>query len=673
MLTAEPAGTELRKRTFRQAWIHSNAEKLDMRRLVRLSLAVLATMLVGGCQRAEQATSSSKPTAADADAFMAGVNEDYRKFVPYLNSAKWIQENYPTPDTQMIAAQANESWLAYLGSKLDESKKFDGVAADRDTARGLLLLKLLTNSPAPNDPIKRSELIDVLANMRANFDARKWCPAADGDCLSLYQIQKIIGDPQRSPEQRAAAWAGWHETARPVKRDYAKLVELSNEGARELGFADLGEMWRAGYDMSPAEFEQTVEKLWQQLQPLYEALHCNVRAVLNGKYGDAVVPKDGLIPAHLLGDMWAQEWSNIYPLVEPYRNVSSLDLDGALQRRHDEVYKKLVGQFKGTPTAFDLTELSYKADLQFAVEVTRIAEGFYTSIGLPALPSSFYERSMFVRPRDRDAICRSSSWDIDLKDDVRLKTCVEPTSFSFYMIHHQLGRLYYYLLYSRLPPIFQAAAQAGFDEAVGDTIALSLTPAYLQRIGLVGQQRLDERALINAQMKLALDKIAFLPWGKLVDQWRWKVFAGDIKPDHYNDSWWKLREEYQGVSAPVPRSEDDFDPGAKFNIPGNTPYVRFLLAYVLQFQFQKALCDAAGFTGPLAECDIYGNKAAGEKLMEMLKAGASEPWQDTLEKLTGSREMDASALIEYFQPLLNYLKQQNEGQVCGWRGEIKAK
>lgn len=620
---------------------------------------------MGGCGKAEPP--ASEASSAQAAAFIQGINQDYRPYISYLNSAKWIHHTYLTRDTQMVAARANEDWLAYLTRKLDESKRFNDVPMDKDTARSMLLLKLLTNSPAPHDAEQRRELIRALAQMSTDFKTSRWCPTPGGECLSLDQAEKIIRDPQRSPEQRAAVWAGWHDTTKPLKANYQTFVTLANQGARELGFADLGQMWRSGYDMSPTQFERTVEKLWRQMQPLYEALHCEVRAQLNRHYGDSVVPKDGLIPAHLLGDMWAQDWSSLYPLLEPYQGVGSLDVDSALKARREREHHKLLAEFKGTPTAHDLAELSHQADLQYAIGVTRLAEDFYTSIGFPSLPSSFYERSMFVRPRDRVANCSGTAWSLDMREDVRIKMCIEPTEAALIKVHHLLGHSYYQLAYNTLPPIFQDGANDGFDEAIGDTITLSLTPAYLQKIGLISDWTPDPRALVNAQMKLALDKIAFLPWGKLVDQWRWKVFSGEITPAQYNTAWWQLRERYQGVSPPLARSPDDFDPGSKFNIPGNTMYVRFLLAYVLQFQFQKALCDAAGFEGPLHECNIYGSKEAGARLMAMLKVGASQPWQDTLEMLTGTREMDASALIEYFQPLMDYLKQQNEGRTCGWR------
>ena len=631
-----------------------------------------ATLLLGACTKkpAEPAPAPTV-TAAEADAFIQGVNDDYRVKIPYFSAAQWAQQTYITDDTQLLSSRANDEFLEYVGRKLDEAKRFNGLELSPATTRGMLLLKLSTANPAPRDAAERAELTRVLAKMDANYGAAKWCRGQD-DCLSLGEIEKIIDDPAQTPEARAAAWAGWHQTARPIKADYETFVRLGNAGARELGFANLGEMWRAGYDMSPVEFEATVEKLWTQLQPLYEALHCQVRAKLNAQYGDAVVPKDGLIPAHLLGNMWAQQWSNIYPLVEPYPasgKSSTNEVSAALKKKRNAIYAQLFGELKSQPTTLELAELSHKADAQFAIETTKIAEDFYTSIGMPPLPASFYDKSMLVKPRDRDVVCHASAWDMNMQGDVRIKMCIEPKEDDLTTIHHELGHIYYDLMYNPLPPLFQAAAHDGFHEAIGDTITLSLTAEHLHKIGLAPAPKQDPQALINEQMKLALDKITFLPWGKLVDQWRWKVFAGDITPAQYNDGWWQLRQRYQGVSSPLPRGAEDFDPGAKYHIPGNTPYTRYFLAFVLQFQFQKALCKAAGFEGPLYACDIYGNKEAGKKYMQMLQAGASQPWQDTLEKLTGTREMDASALIEYFAPLMGYLKEKNAGLSCGWPGE----
>lgn len=641
----------------------------------KLSVAVLVATLAA-CSKPEPPApppvKAQGLTAADADKFIADINDDLRKKLPFLNAAQWVQSTYITDDTELLASTANEQWLDYLGRQVEESKKFNAVDMTPNTARSMLLLKLSTAMPPPSDDAKRAELAKIASRMEANYGAGKWCRTVGGkeECLNLNQIEKILNDPKQSPQVRTEAWAGWQATAKPIRKDYRRFVELTNEGAKEMGFANTGEMWRAGYDMSPADFEKETDRLWAQVKPLYEELHCYVRGKLNAKYGDAVVPKNGPIPAQLLGNMWAQQWGNIYDQVEPYKGVHSVDVTPALKKQRDEELRKLLAGFKGTPTPLQRADLEHQADAAEALRMTKIAEDFYTSIGFPPLPKSFYEKSMLLRPRDREVVCHASAWDMDMKGDVRIKMCMDPDAESLETIHHELGHIYYDLMYNPLPPLFQNAAHDGFHEAIGDTITLSLTPAHLAKIGLAAAQTEDPKATINTQMRLALDKIAFLPFGKLIDQWRWKVFSGEILPDKYNEGWWKLREQYQGVSPPLPRSEDDFDPGAKYHVPGNTPYTRYFLSFIIQFQFQKALCDAAGFTGPLYECDIYGNKDAGKKYMEMLSAGASKPWQDTLEKMAGSRQMSADAIIEYFAPLMEYLKQQNKNQSCGWEPPV---
>ncbi|MGQ0696931.1 MAG: M2 family metallopeptidase [Panacagrimonas sp.] len=645
---------------------------------MRAAILILALSALTACgdkpsdEASPGSESSTKPTVADADRFIADINDFQKANAARFNAAFWVSQTYITEDAQLLAAKANEELLAYSSAKAEEAARFDDVQGlSAATARALKLVKLGSTTPAPSEPAQREELAKLAAKMEANYGAGRWCrPNADGqeECLKLQAIEKIIDNAElkNSPAEIATAWSAWHQTSRPIRKDYQRFAELMNKGASDLGFKDTGELWRGGYDMSPAEFDTEVERLWTQVKPLYEQLHCAVRGKLNAKYGDTVVPKDGLIPAHLLGNMWAQQWSNLYPLLEPYPGQNNLDVSSVLKQQRDAEYGSALKSFKGKPTPPDLAELEHKADAAQAVKMARTAEDFYVSLGFPKLPDSFWKNSLLVQPRDRDVVCHASAWDMNMQGDVRIKQCIESSEDQLITIHHELGHIYYYLVYNSLPPLFQTGAHDGFHEAIGDTITLSLTPDHLQKIGLVKEVQKNDKATINSQMKLALDKIVFLPWGKLVDQWRWKVFSGEIPPDKYNESWWKLREQYQGVSPPNTRSEDDFDPGAKYHIPGNTPYTRYFLAFILQFQFQKALCDASGFKGPLHECDVYGNAEAGKRFIEMLSLGASQPWPDTLEKLTGTRQMDASAIIDYFAPLMSYLKEQNQDKTCGW-------
>ena len=641
-----------------------------MRKLLLPAALAVGLAACGGAKTPEAAApASGKATAADAAKFIDGVNAEYRKNYTEATAASWVKATYITDDTQLLESKQTERGLALLSRQIEESKKFvgvDGIAPD--VARQLLLLKIATSLPAPSDPKKLEELTQIASRMDGAYGAGKWCPPGKSECLTLDDLEKVIDDPTRTPAERADAWAGWHTVGRGIRKDYVRFSELANEGSKELGFKDLGDMWRAGYDMKSDEFSAETERLWGQVKPLYEQLHCYVRAKLNTKYGDAVVPKNGLIPAQLLGNMWAQSWENVYPQVEPYPGVGSLDVSATLKAERDAALKKLLGEKypKSKPTPEQLVSAEHAADAAESVAMAKRAEDFYTSIGFPKLPDTFWTKSMLTRPRDRDVVCHASAWDLDQKGDVRVKMCIKPNEEDLTTIHHELGHVYYFMMYNGLPPLFQNGAHDGFHEAIGDTITLSITPKHLQKIGLVKEAKEDQKALINAQMKRALEKIAFLPFGKLIDQWRWKVFSGEIAPADYNKGWWQLRESYQGIAPPIARTEEDFDPGAKYHVPGNTPYTRYFLSFIVQFQFHKALCDAAGFKGPLYECDIYGNKEAGAKFAEMLKKGASQPWPETLAALTGGKQMDASAITEYFAPLQDWLKQQNEGRSCGW-------
>jgi peptidyl-dipeptidase A len=609
-----------------------------------LLLPAVIALSLSACAQAPARTTSEiaagtpAPDAAAAQTFVERINSEFRADYPEMASAQWIASTYINSDSQLIAAKANERNLAWLNRSNEAAKAFADVSGiDSASARTINLLKLQTAMPAPSDPDRRAELTTIAAGLEARYGAGKHCsdPADERSCRDLGQLSEVLYK-NRDWDAQLDAWRGWHTISRPMRKDYTRFVELVNEGSRELGFGNAGEMWRAGYDMSPAEFEAETDRLWDQVKPLYESLHCHVRHALDERYGDRM-PADGTIPAHVTGNMWAQDWAALYPLVEPFPGVTSLDVDAALE-----------------------------ASGMDAKAMTRRAEDFYTSLGMPALPASFYERSQFTKPADREVVCHASAWDMDLQGDVRIKMCIKPTEEEFRTIYHELGHIYYYLAYNPLPPLFQNGAHDGFHEAIGDTVMLSLTPSYLASIGLVPKVAENPHATINEQMKVALEKVVFLPFGKLIDQWRWAVFDGRIGPDDYNAGWWQLRRQYQGISA-ADRSEQDFDPGAKYHVPGNTPYTRYFLAHILQFQFHKALCDAAGHDGPLHTCSIYGNKEAGRKFWAMLQRGNQQPWQRTMEELTGSPQMDASAILDYFAPLKTWLDEQNRGRDCGWQ------
>ncbi|MGE5486869.1 MAG: M2 family metallopeptidase [bacterium] len=576
----------------------------------------------------------TRPTAAEAQAFIDKVETTLLQLGTEAGRAQWVQSTYITDDTEILAAAANERAIRATVEFVKEARRFDGVEMPPELARKFKLLKFSLTMATPDDAKEAAELTRIQAAMEGAYGKGKYCAAPD-NCIDLEEITRIMAT-NRDPARLLEVWRGWHSIAPPMRKDYTRFVELSNKGARELGFADTGAMWRSKYDMPPDEFAKEVDRLWEQVKPLYVSLHAYVRWKLREKYGTDAVPERGPIPAHLLGNMWAQEWSNIYDIVAP----------------------------KDADPGYDLTAI-LKARKLDPVQMVRYGEGFFTSLGLPKLPQTFWERSMFTKPRDREVVCHASAWHVDYVDDLRLKMCIDTTAEDFTTIHHELGHTFYQRAYNRQPFLFRDSANDGFHEAIGDTIALSVTPEYLVKLGLLDKAPPESKD-IGLLLARALDKVAFLPFGILIDQWRWKVFSGEITPDQYNRAWWELRRKYQGIAPAGDRGDEFFDPGAKYHVPANVPYTRYFLAHILQFQFHRALAQAAGCMDALHRCSIYGNKEAGARLIKVLEMGASRPWQDALVAMTGKPEMDATAIRDYFAPLQKWLDEQNKGKPVGW-------
>jgi len=550
------------------------------------------------------------------------------------NRAAWVKDTYITDDTEILSAKADEESIRQTVEYVHQAQPFTGLALPPDLARKFLLLKLSLTVAAPSEPAKAAELTRITSAMEGTYGKGKYCPPGGGKCLDLEDLSRILRTSQ-DPSELKQVWLHWHAIAPPMRQPFRRYVELANEGARDIGFADTGAMWRSQYDMPADQFAAETDRLWNQVRPLYLSLHAYVRNRLHQKYGDAQ-PASGPIRADLLGNMWAQDWSNIYPLVAPADADPGYDLTKILEAR--------------------------KIDAQ---QMVKYAERFFISLGFSPLPETFWQRSLFVRPRDREVVCHASAWDVDGQHDLRVKVCLEPTAEDFIVIHHELGHNFYQRAYERQPFLFRNGANDGFHEAIGDTIALSVTPEYLVKVGLLDSAPPPSKD-IGLLLRKALEKIAFLPFGLLIDRWRWEVFSGRITPEEYNRAWWDLRLKYQGVAPPVARSEADFDPAAKYHVAANVPYTRYFLADILQFQFHRALAKTAGCTGPLNRCSIYDSKDAGRRFNAMLEMGQSKPWPDALYELTGQREMDATAILDYFAPLKAWLDQQNQGTTVGW-------
>jgi len=547
--------------------------------------------------------------------------------------ADWVANTYITFDTEELTAEADEANAVATRDLAMQARPYEQLRLPADVRRKLLLLKLSLAAPPPPDPRQTTELSRITTGLQADYGRGTYCKTPD-HCLQITDIERILAT-SRDPAELLDAWQGWHRISVGMRDRYARFVTLANAGARGFGFSDVGVLWRSGYDMPADSFAVEIDRLWTQLKPLYLQLHAYVRARLAGRYPN-LVTANGMIPAHLLGNLWAQEWGNIYDVVAPAAATPSVDVT-ALLRAHGVDERGMV----------------------------RYAERFYTSLGFDSLPSTFWDRSQFIKPRDREVVCHASAWDIDSKNDVRIKACLQVTGEDFVTVHHELGHNFYQRAYQNQPYFFQNGANDGFHEAIGDAIALSVTPEYLRRIGLLDS--LPSAATDTAMLlRIALDKIGFLPFALALDRWRWGVFAGEIAPARYNAAWWDLKHRYQGVAEPVARTEQDFDPGAKYHVSANVPYIRYFLARVLQFQLHRSWCRAAGWTGPLYRCSVYGNKAAGHQLARMLAAGQSRPWQDILADATGERQLDATAIVDYFQPLVAWLERQNQGKAVGW-------
>ena len=575
------------------------------------------------------------PTLQEAKEFLEAAEKEITELNEYGARVYWVNANFITEDTDWLASKVGADGAKLSTRLANKAKRFNDLSLPADMQRKMDGLKRGSEFPAPEKEGAADELSKIMTELNSAYGKGKF--TYKGKELSLGELSDIIAS-SRDPKELQAVWEGWRKVSPPMKDDYARMVEIINEGSTELGYDDAGSLWRAGYDMPADEFTKEADRLWGQVKPLYDQLHCYVRAELNEEYGNDVVPLDKPIRADILGNMWGQSWGNVYELVAPKNSAKGVDVTALLEKRGDN-----------------------------QVKMVKTGEQFFTSMGFDPLPETFWTRSLITKPEDREVVCHASAWDIDDKDDIRIKMCTKINGEDFSTIHHELGHNFYQRAYKNQPVFYRTGANDGFHEAIGDMIALSITPEYLVKIGLLDEKDVPSAdADLSLLMRQALDKVAFLPFGLMVDQWRWNVFSGEYTPAEYNDGWWELREKYQGLRAPGDRPADAFDPGAKYHIPGNTPYMRYFLAHILQFQFHEAACEMAGFEGPLHRCSVYDNKEVGAKFKAMMEMGASKPWPDALEAFTGQRSMDGSAILEYFDPLMTYLEEENKDRSCGW-------
>lgn len=584
-------------------------------------------------------TGEQSLTSEDLEIFLESVEQENLIEGPTVSSASWISSNFITYDSQKVIADYSKRYTLKALETSRKASSFNELSTTSSNRRQLELLKGSFVMPPPFNDDLAGELSDISTKLEAMYGSGKHC-YEDGLCLDLEAFENII-DSSRDSNELLKAWTGWHEIGKPMKPMYLRMVDIGNQGSQDLGFDGLSDLWFSKYDMPAEEFLAETDRVWDEVKPLYEALHCHVRSKLNEEYGDDVVPIDGPLPVHVLGNMWGQSWSNIYDLV----------------------YEKDESKF-----SVDVTQIIEERKIN-EQEMVKYAEDFFLSMGFKPLPKTFWERSLFVKPQDRSVVCHASAWNLDpANNDLRIKMCIEKNEEDFITIHHELGHIFYYQAYNHLPTLFQGGANDGFHEAFGDLLTLSITPDYLNKIGFISTKEASDakKDPIGLLMKQALEGVVVIPWALTLDKWRSGVFNGEIKESNLNSSWWSMRESYQGITSPVYRSEEYFDPGAKYHIPANTPYTRYYLARIMQYQFHEALCNAMNFDGPLHECSIYGNEVAGEKIISTMAMGQSQPWQDAFENITGSRSLSGSSVMNYYKPLKEWLDKQNENRMCGW-------
>ena len=601
-------------------------------------LSLISIIIVTSCAPSSEQTLNNQ----DLEEFLANVESENKKDGPVIYSASWISSNFITYDSQKIIADyGTKSTLKSL-QRSREAASFDGLDTSKENQRMLNILKSSFVMPPPLDEELASELSEITTSLEAMYGSGEYC-FDDEECYDLEAFESII-DNSRDPKELLRAWEGWHEIGKPMKPMYMRMVDIGNQGSVDLGYEGLSDLWFSKYDMPAEDFLDDTDRVWSEVKPLYDALHCHVRAKLNEHYGDEVISKTGPLPVHMLGNMWGQSWSNIYDLV--------------YEEKPDSKY-------------IDVTKIINEKSLS-EIEMVEYAEDFFISMGFKPLPKTFWERSLFVKPRDRSVVCHASAWNLDpANNDLRIKMCIEKNEEDFITIHHELGHIFYYQAYNHIPTVFQAGANDGFHEAFGDLLTLSITPDYLVDIGFISEDDAEEakKDPIGLLMKQALDGVVIVPWALMLDKWRSGVFDGDIDESNLNSSWWSLREEYQGINTSYERSENYFDPGAKYHIPGNTPYTRYYLASIMQYQFHEALCNLIDYDGYLHECSIYGNKEAGDRIITTMAMGQSLPWQEAFENLTGSRQLSGKSIMNYYAPLKEWLDEENKNRTCGWSEE----
>ncbi|XP_053696511.1 angiotensin-converting enzyme [Sabethes cyaneus] len=560
--------------------------------------------------------------------------------------AQWNFETNVNEATQVEAIAAQQRYNDFQRLIWDQMRHIDQTKIfDDKLYRQVRLMSIIGPSALPPDQLDRYNRI--VNDMLTIFNGAQICAyERPFECgLRLQPHLKDIMAKSRDWNELQYTWLEWRrKSGRHMRELFEQLVDLTNEAARVNNFTDGAAYWQFPYESR--DFREEMEQVWKEILPLYEMIHAYVRRKLREFYGPDKISRDVPLPDHILGDMYGQSWNNILDVLIPYPGRSYLEVTPEM---HKQGYNPLV--------------------------MFQIADEFFVSMNMTAMPPDFWLTSVLTQPPDRPVLCTPSSWDFCNGKDYRIKMCTTVSHKDFITVHHELAHVQYFLNYRNNPKVFRDGANPGFHEAIGDAVTLSVAaPKHLQNLGLV-QKNVDDTAHdINFLFSLALEKVVFLPFALAMDAWRYDIFEKRIRKEQYNCHWWLLREQYGGVKPPVLRSELDFDPGAKYHVAANIPYIKYFFSNVLQFQIHRAMCSASRQydpldpNKPLHKCDIYRQPAAGNILKQLMERGASEPWQQVLQEVIGEGRLDGTALREYFRPLEEWLRNENlrTNEFVGW-------
>uniref|UniRef100_A0A8C1ZDQ6 Angiotensin-converting enzyme n=1 Tax=Cyprinus carpio TaxID=7962 RepID=A0A8C1ZDQ6_CYPCA len=589
----------------------------------------------------------SQTVEESAREFLQKFDEEASNLVYQYSLASWA---YNTDISQENADKEVRVSFVYL---FEESSAYP-IDQISDPLIKIQLQKLQDKGSGALSPDKASELRNIMSEMSTIYNTATVCKIDDPtDCQTLEPGLESIMANSRDYDERLHAWEGWRVASGMKMRPlYEKYVDLKNEAAKLNNYEDHGDYWRGdyetidepGYSYSRDQVMEDARRIYQEILPLYKELHAYVRAKLQDVYPGHIA-SDACLPAHLLGDMWGRFWTNLYPLMIPYPEKPDID-----------VSSEMVAQ------GWD------------ELRLFKEAEKFFMSVNMSAMFDNFWTNSMFIKPEGRDVVCHPTAWDMGNREDFRIKMCTKVNMDDFLTVHHEMGHNQYQMAYRHQSYLLRDGANEGFHEAVGEIMSLSAaTPSHLQSLGLLPPDFIqDYETDINFLMKQALTIVATLPFTYMLEEWRWQVFKEIIPKDEWMLRWWQMKRDLVGVGEAVPRDESYCDPPALFHVSGDYSFIRYFTRTIYQFQFQEALCEAAGHTGPLYKCDITNSTKAGNKLRHMLELGRSMSWTRALEDVAGTTKMDSQPLLHYFSTLMEWLKEENQknNRVPGWNVNI---